>query len=221
VALEQEILAISEREQRRLGQDLHDDLCQQLAGIEFLSQRLASDLAPESPAGAAQAKEIAQMVQRAMTQTRELARGLSPVRLEAEGLAEALRELAAGTRKVFGCDCRFRCDPPVHVSDHNIAIHLYRIAQEAVNNALKHARARRIEVSLTANGRSVRLAVNDDGVGIPRRRPHPKGIGLRIMRYRAEVIGGALLVQRNPQGGTSVVCTVGKEPQVRNIRNTK
>ena len=107
--LEREILAISEREQRRLGQDLHDDLCQQLAGIEFLSQGLAKDLAAHSAGGAAQAQEIARMVRRAMTQTRELARGLSPVRLEAGGLPEALRDLAVSTRKVYGCHCRFRC----------------------------------------------------------------------------------------------------------------
>jgi two-component system, LuxR family, sensor kinase FixL len=117
VELEREILAISEREQRRLGHDLHDDLCQQLAGIEFLSQRLARDLAA-TPAVKVQAKQIAQMVQRAMTQTRELAQGLSPVRLEAEGLTDALRELAAGTRKVFRCACRCRCEPPVLVPDH-------------------------------------------------------------------------------------------------------
>lgn len=148
VELEREILAISEREQRRLGQDLHDDLCQQLAGIEFLSQRLARDLAA-TPAVKAQAKQIAQMVQRAMTQTRELAQGLSPVRLEAEGLTDALRELAAGTRKVFRCACRCRCDPPVLVPDHTVAVHLYRIAREAVSNAIKHGKARRIEISLT------------------------------------------------------------------------
>lgn len=221
VELEREILAISEREQRRLGQDLHDDLCQQLAGIEFLSQRLARDLAPTSSAGAVQAKEIAQMVQRAMTQTRDLARGLSPVRLEAEGLAEALRELAAGTGRVFGCDCRFQCDPPADVSDHTMAIHLYRIAQEAVSNALKHGHARRIEIRLTANSRSVTLAVNDNGAGIPHRRPDRKGLGLQIMRYRAEVIGGSLLVQPNPPGGISVLCTVGREPQMHNARHTK
>jgi len=208
VELEREILAISEREQRRLGQDLHDDLCQQLAGIEFLSQRLASDLAARSAAGAPQAKEIAQMVQRAMTQTRELARGLSPVRLEAEGLADALRELAVGARKVFGCDCRFRCDPPVRVPDHDVAIHLYRIAQEAVSNAIKHGQARRIEIGLSAEGRSVTLAVKDSGLGIPRKLPRRKGMGLRIMRYRAEVINGALQVEPHPRGGTRVVCTV-------------
>ncbi|MCX6923811.1 MAG: PAS domain S-box protein [Verrucomicrobia bacterium] len=206
--LEREILAISEREQRRLGHDLHDDLCQQLAGIEFLSQRLANDLGARAAVGAAQAKEIAQMVQRAMSQTRELAHGLSPVRLEAEGLADALRELAAGTKKVFRCDCRFRCDPPVLLPNHTMAIHLYRIAQEAVNNALKHGKARRIEISLTANDHSIILAVMDNGLGIPRKRPWRTGMGLSIMSYRAEVIGGALKVEPHPRGGTRVVCTI-------------
>jgi PAS domain S-box-containing protein len=221
VELEREILAISEREQRRLGQDLHDDLCQQLAGVEFLSQRLASDLARESPARAVQAREIAQMVQRAMTQTRELSRGLAPVRLEAEGLAEALRELAAGTRRVFRCDCRFRCDPPADVGDHTMAIHLYRIAQEAVSNALKHGRARGIELSLAVKGHSVTLAVRDNGAGLPREMSNPKGIGLRIMHYRAEVIGGSLVVRRHPRGGTLVVCTVGKDLRRRNPGRTQ
>jgi PAS domain S-box-containing protein len=221
VELEREILAISEREQRRLGHDLHDDLCQQLAGIEFLSQRLASDLAARSAVSAPRAKEIAQMVQRAMTQTRELARGLSPVRLEAEGLTDALRELAIGTRKVFGCDCRFRCDPPVLVPDHTVAIHLYRIAQEAVSNAIKHGQARRIELSVTAKGRSVTLAVKDNGTGIPRKLPKRKGMGLRIMRYRAEVIGGALLVEPVPGGGSRVVCTVTEGLLPAKARNAK
>ncbi len=207
VELEREILAISEREQRRLGHDLHDNLCQQLAGVEFLSQRLARDLADGASGGAAQAREIAQMVQGAMTQTRELSRGLSPVRLEAEGLADALRELAAGTKKVFRCDCHFRCTPPVLLPNHTEAIHLYRIAQEAVNNALKHGKARRIDISLTAKNHSITLAVNDNGIGLPAKLPKRKGMGLRIMRYRAEVIGGTLVVEPVPGGGTRVRCT--------------
>jgi two-component system CheB/CheR fusion protein len=221
VELEREVLAISEREQRRLGHDLHDDLCQQLAGIEFLTQRLASDLAARTAAGAARAKEIAQMVQRAMTQTRELARGLSPVRLEAEGLADALRELAAGTKKVFLCDCRFRCDPPVLLRDYSMAIHLYRIAQEAVNNALKHGQAHRIDISLKAKGHTVVLAVNDNGVGIPRKLPRRQGMGLHIMRYRAEVIGGMLKVEPKSRGGTRVVCTVAEGPLSSQQSNTR
>jgi len=210
VELEREILAISEREQRRLGHDLHDDLCQQLAGIEFLSQRLASDLAGRKVVGAAQAREIARMVQHAMTQTRELARGLSPVRLEAEGLTDALRELVAGTKKVFGCHCRFRCQPPVLLANHGIAIHLYRIAQEAVSNALKHGGAGRIDIGLAAKGQSVMLTIADNGSGIPRQLPRTQGMGLRIMRYRAEVIGGTLKVEPRRGGGTRVVCVVAE-----------
>jgi two-component system, LuxR family, sensor kinase FixL len=208
VELEREILAISEREQRRLGQDLHDDLCQQLAGIEFLAQRLAGDLTARAAGAASRASEIAKMVQHAMTQTRELARGLSPVRLEAEGLADALRELAAGAKKVFRCNCRFRCNPPVLVPNHTVATHLYRIAQEAVSNALRHGKARRIGISLAAKGHSVILTVSDNGIGIPRKLPKQTGMGLHIMRYRAEVIGGAFKVERSACGGTRVVCSV-------------
>ena len=219
--LERELLAISERERRRLGHDLHDDLCQQLACIEFLSQRLASDLAAQSAQEAPQATEIAQMAQRAMTQTRELARGLSPVRLEAQGLADALRELAAGTRKVYHCDCRFRCHPPVLVPNHTVAIHLYRIAQEAVSNALRHGQARRIDLRLAAQAQSVTLTVSDNGVGLPRKLPRRTGMGLRIMHYRAEVMGGALKVEPHPRRGTRVVCTVPEGLLVPEERTTK
>jgi PAS domain S-box-containing protein len=220
VELEREILAITEREQRRLGHDLHDDLCQQLAGIEFLTQRLAGDLTSRRAAAASHASEIAQMVQRAMTQTRELARGLSPVRLEAEGLADALRELAAGARKVFRCDCRFRCNPPVLVPNHTVSIHLYRIAQEAVSNALRHGKARRINISLAAKDRSVILTVSDNGIGIPRKPPKQAGMGLHIMRYRADVIGGALNVGPGARGGTRVVCGVAEAELALKAENT-
>jgi len=219
VELEREILAISEREQRRLGHDLHDDLCQQLAGIEFLSERLASDLAARHAAGAPQATEIAQMVQHALSQTRELARGLSPVRLAAEGLTDALHELAAITRKIFGVECQCRCEPPVLVPDHAVAIHLYRIAQEAVSNAVRHGKAGRIEIGLTANGKATTLTVTDNGAGMPRKLRKRTGMGLQIMHYRAEVIGGALAVERGLGGGTRVVCSLGEgglSPEARN-----
>jgi signal transduction histidine kinase len=208
IELEREILTISEREQRRLGHDLHDDLCQQLAGIEFLSQTLASDLAAQAAVEAVQAREIAQSVQNAMTQTRELARGLSPVGMEAEGLMEGLRQLAERTSNIFRLECHFRCPAAVLVSDHAVAIHLYRIAQEAVGNAIKHGKAGSVTIALATVGNNLQLGVNDDGIGIPRKRPKTKGMGLRIMQYRAGVIGGSLAVQRNPDGGTTVVCTV-------------
>jgi PAS domain S-box-containing protein len=212
VELEREILAISEREQRRLGHDLHDDLCQQLAGIQFLSQTLAGGLAEQKLREAGQAKEIAEMVQRAMTQTRELARGLSPVRFEAEGLADALGELALRTRKVFRTDCRFRGSAAVLVREHTTAIHLYHIAQEAVGNAVKHGKARRIDISLTRNAGSLALKVSDNGVGLPRELPKAAGMGLQIMQYRAGVIGGSLSMHRQPGGGTAVVCKITERP---------
>jgi PAS domain S-box-containing protein len=206
VELEREILRIIEVEQRRLGHDLHDDLCQQLAGIAFRSDSLARRLV--SPAESGQAKQIAELARTAMTQAREMAAGLSPVPLEAEGLMEALKALAERTKKVFHIDCKFQHEHPVLVPDSTVALHLYRIAQEAVGNAIKHGKARRVDIGLTANGNDVVLAVRDNGLGIPVKARNHKGMGLRIMQYRAGVIGGSLLVQRDPNGGTTVVCTV-------------
>ena len=208
VELEREILLVSEREQRRIGQDLHDDLCQQLTGIEYLSQTLASRLSSVSKADAGRAREIGRMVREAMDYTRDLARGLSPLRLEAEGLRGTLRELAKRTRKLFGVQCRFRCKEAVEIHDVNISIHLYRIVQEAVANALKHGKARNIEIGLVANKKHLIVAVRDDGVGIPRKSRTHQGMGLYTMQYRAGVIGGTLVVQGNSDGGATVVCTI-------------
>ena len=208
VELEGEILRISEREQRRIGHDLHDDLCQQLAGISFLTETLAKHLPENSPVFVAEAKGIARLTQTAMIQAREMASGLSPVPLEAEGLMDALKALAERTKRIFQIDCHFQCEKPVLVPDHTVGIHLYRIAQEAVANSVKHGKAGRIDIGLTANGSNVVLAVNDNGLGIPVKLRKHKGMGLRIMQYRAGVIGGSLLVQHNPNGGTTVVCTV-------------
>jgi two-component system CheB/CheR fusion protein len=206
--LQREILAISEQEQRRLGQDLHDDLCQQLAGIEFLSQTLAGSIASKCKATAAKAKEIARMVQHAMAQTRELARGLAPVSLEGDGLALALQELAARTSRLFLIDCRCRCDGYMPQLEAGAAVHLYRIAQEALGNAIKHGKARRVVISLAADGHRLALRVKDNGAGFPQKTPARGGMGLRIMQYRAEVIGGSLTLERASRGGTTVVCTV-------------
>jgi PAS domain S-box-containing protein len=208
VELEREILAISDREQRRLGHDLHDDLCQQLAGTEFLSHTLAGDLAARAAPEAAQAREIVQMIHQALDKTRDLARGLSPACLEANGLAEALEELAVRTEKVFRVTCRFVSSRRVAIADQASAVHLYRIAQEAVGNAIKHGKARRIEISLSLRSGGLLLQVHDDGIGIPANARSRPGMGLRIMQYRAEVIGGSLTVRRAPPGGTDVICSL-------------
>ena len=208
VDLEREILSVSEREQQRLGQDLHDDLCQQLSGIEFLSQTLARHLATTSKSGAARARTIARMIRLAIDHARDLAHGLSPARLEGDGLIAALQQLAARTERIFHIDCRMRCEAPVLISGSATGIHLYRIAQEAISNAIKHGRARSIDIGLTINNQNIILAIRDSGVGIPVKLRKRKGMGLRVMQYRAGVIGGSLVVQRQPKGGTTVVCTI-------------
>ncbi len=215
--LEREILPSTERQQRRIGQDLHDDLGQHLAGIEFLTQTLAGQLSKISRPAEVRAREIARMVQRTMNNARELARGLSPIGLETDGLTVSLRELAARTRKLFKVDCRFKCRKPVLIHDHNIGIHLYRIAQEAVSNAIKHAKASRIDIGLTLNAERIVLAVSDNGIGLPKKSRHQRGMGLRVMQYRAGVIDASLVAQRQPNGGTTFVCAV-KETRLNQIR---
>lgn len=205
--LEQEVLNISEQEQRRIGQDLHDGICQQLAGIELMSQVLEQALARKTKKHSAQAGQIAAHVREVISQTRMLAHGLCPVVLESEGLMSALQELAHATTKMFGVDCVFQCHQPVQIHDNTTATHLYRIAQEAVSNALKHGKSRRIEIGLAAESSRVFLAVKDNGCGISD--PPPRtGAGLRIMQYRAGMIGGSVIVQRGEPDGTTVACSV-------------
>jgi PAS domain S-box-containing protein len=206
--LEKEILEISDREQRRIGQDLHDGLCQQLAGIELMSQVLAQKLTPKSKAHARQVNQIASHVRDAISHTRSLARGLSPVTIESEGLMSALHELATDTETIFRVQCRFDFDEPVEVHDHAAATHLFRIAREAVSNAVKHGKARRVVISLRETRGRIILRVSDNGKGFPKRTPKNKGMGLRIMQSRAGMIGGAIAMERNNSGGMSVICAV-------------
>ena len=205
--LEKEILEISEREQRRIGQDLHDGLCQHLAGIELMSQVLEQKLVRRSKAAAARAGDIAKNVRDAIRHTRLLARGLSPVTLESEGLMSALYELAMNTEKIFHVACRFDCSPPVMVSDYSTASHLFRLAQEAVSNAIKHGRAKRILIRLKEQRGQMSLSIIDNGSGFPTKFPKAQGMGLRIMQSRAGMIGGALAIERNAGGGASVTVT--------------
>ena len=205
--LEQEIINISEQEQRRIGQDLHDGICQQLAGIELMSQVLAQALAPKTKKHSAQAGQIAAHVRETIAQTRMLAHGLCPVVLESEGLMSALQELAHSTTQIFGVNCTFHCEHSVPVHNPSTATHLYRIAQEAVANALKHGQATQIEIGLAAQPNRVFLAVKDNGCGIPTLPPRT-GAGLRIMQYRAGMIGGSVVIQRGEPDGTTVACSV-------------
>jgi len=204
--LEKEILEISDREQRRIGQDLHDDLCQHLAGIglmsEVLEQKLAEKDAPES----AEAMRIAERVRAAIDKTRMMARGLSPLETGSADLMTALAELAATTAGVFHVRCQFQAAKPVNVEDAAVSTHLYRIAQEAISNAIRHGRADDIGICLDAAAGEAVLSITDNGLGFSAPKKERRGMGLRIMKYRAGMIGGALEVGRANGAGTVVSC---------------
>ena len=208
--LEKEILEISEREQRRIGQDLHDGLCQHLAGIEMLSQVLAQKLSARNKNGAARATEIAKAVREGISQTRLLARGLSPVTLESEGLMSALAELAFNAEKMFGVYCVFDCPKVVKFADQAAATHLFRIAQEAVSNAIKHGKAKLITIKLREEPAYLHLSVTDNGRGFPPNFSNGSGMGLRIMQTRIGMVGGTVTIDRKTGGGVCVTCTAPK-----------
>jgi PAS domain S-box-containing protein len=214
VELEKELLNISDQERRRIGQDLHDDLCQQLTGIEFLSRALERRLQMSVPDEAAQAKEIGRLMRQSITHARELAYGMFPLQLHREGLAGALRELAFHTQRLFQVDCRFRGQSSDQIHDRAAQTNLYRIAQEAVRNAVKHGKARRIAIDLRTSEKTIVLRVRDNGAGLPLKLPKGKGLGLRIMGHRARLLGGSILVRRSRAGGTTVLCSI-PEPGIR------
>lgn len=213
--LEKEILEISAREQRRIGQDLHDDLCQQLAGIELMSRALEQTLATKSKADSDRVGQIAAHVRNVISHTRSLARGLAPVTLESEGLMSALDELAVNIKRSFNVAGHFRCAPPVLVEDQAVATQLLRIAQEAVSNAIRHGKATEIVIHLKEEQRRIVLTVLDNGTGFPKTLPKQKGMGLRIMQSRAGMIGGTLVIGNNSTGGARVVCSVLRNTSIQ------
>jgi signal transduction histidine kinase len=206
--LEGALLEISAREQRRIGLDLHDNLGQHLTGTAFMSKALQQRLEAQGLTEAAEADKIVTLVNEAIEKTRELSRGLVPVVSGADGLMASLQRLAAEVEDFFNVSCRFVCDVPVLLDDVVAGTHLFHIAQEGVSNAIKHGRATRIVLALSALGDSGRLAIEDNGVGIPSMPTSTSGMGLHIMGYRAAMIGGSLEVTREPNGtGTIVRCS--------------
>ena len=204
--LQKTILEISSREQRRIGQDLHDGLGQHLTGIAFMSKVLQQKLAESALPESADAEKILKLVNVAVSKSRELARGLLPVMSETHGLMSGLKQLASEIEDLFRISCRFDCDDQVLIGDVNVATHLYHIAQEAVNNAIKHGKAKHVIIRLSSFKNGCTLTISDDGVGISDVPASDNGMGLHIMRYRASMIGGTLQVGRTPLGGTSIDC---------------
>ena len=207
--LEGEIISISERERQRIGRDLHDGLCQYLAAISFTADWLRRDLQREAHPRTATAGEIMDLLQDAITRAREMARGLSPVDHDEGGLEAALEELAASTARLTGVACSFLCDEPTLVRNNVLAVHLFRIAQEAINNALRHGRAKTVIIALEASHGELVLRVSDDGTGCYPVRRDRGGMGLNIMRYRSDAVGGTLEIYSNEPTGTVVACTMG------------
>jgi signal transduction histidine kinase len=212
--LEREIIDISEREQQRIGRDLHDGVCQYLAAIGFTASMLNRDLERESSIRAEKAGEIANLLQDAAKRTRDLARGLSPVDRDEGGLESALEELASSTSKLAGISCSFICVGPVQIRDDACAVHLFRIAQEALSNATTHGHAKTVVIALEACDGGLSLRVSDDGMGFDPTCSERKGMGLNIMRYRARMLAGTLEIQSNLPAGTMVNCTIRRAASV-------
>lgn len=204
--LEREILEISMREQQRIGRDLHDDLGQILTGIGFLCESLVKKLSNRSQPEAAEARNIFSLINTAKEHTRTLSHGLSPVEVDSGGIAAALERLVRSVESVYPVKCLLEFDPRVDINDSMVETQFHYIAQESVTNAINHGFAERISVSLKQIDGQVHLIIDDDGIGIPEDIHLLKGMGVRIMRYRANAIGGSLKIARKQERGTTVTC---------------
>ncbi len=214
--LEQEILSVTEQERQRIGQDLHDGLGQMLTGIGLIAKNLASRLRSKGVAEAKEMEEVSDLIGDADEFARSLARGLIPVELDADGLSSAFRRLVSNARRLFDIECTFEQIGAHPDIENVIATHLYRIAQEALSNAVRHAQASQFKIALASGEEQIRLRLTDNGRGISEDigADHP-GMGIRIMRYRARIIGGTLEIRGRPEGGTSIVCTLPRSNDIQ------
>jgi signal transduction histidine kinase len=204
--LQRELIEASEHEQKRIGQDLHDGLCQHLTGTALASQFLFETLQDEGHPMAVAAHKIVNLVEDGISQTRSIAKGLYPIDKSADSLMQALEDFTTTTSDLFGIECRLSCDTPILIEASSIANHLYRIAQEAVNNAVRHGRATKIEIVLEESDSGIRLSIADNGIGLSNKAAHNKGLGLRTMADRAKSIGGQFYAGPALTGGVKVVC---------------
>ena len=203
--LQRELLQISEREQERVGHDIHDSLCQHLTGTALAGQVLAESLESDSKE-AGDAFRVVELIEEAIFLARNLVRGLNAVELSNNGLTAALSDFATSTSDLFNISCRLECPQFFSIDDSRTAVHLYRIAQEAVGNAIKHGEAKNVVVQLEDSQTGKLLRVMDDGVGLPPVQINGRGMGLRIMSYRSELIGAKLDVRSQSTRGTVVTC---------------
>jgi signal transduction histidine kinase len=206
--LQGEILEKTERERRRIGQDLHDSLGQQLTAASLATSGLITALESAAPPLVRHAENLQRQLRESIVEVRALSHGLTPVALEDNGLMHALRGLAEATVRSTGVHCVFECPQAVRVPEVALAGNLYRVAQEAVNNALKHAAPNEVRIGLERHEARLVLEVDDDGEGLPEPPAADRGIGLRVMRHRALLFGGTFEIGSSPAGGTRMVCTI-------------
>ena len=206
--LQRDVLHISEMERQRIGHDLHDSLGQRLTAASMTANAMLSTVRESSPVLVPQAELVSQQLREAIVEARSLSHGLAPVSLDAGGLREALTEMARSIDAAGRVRCIAECPPGVRVDDPRSAVELFRIAQEAVNNALKHAEASEIRIALHQQGPQLVLEVEDDGTGFDEKPSWSSGMGLRVMRYRAKITGATLTIGPAPAGGTLARCVL-------------
>jgi PAS domain S-box-containing protein len=206
--LEREVTEIAAAEQRRIGQELHDGVSQELTGLTMMATALRERLKQESTSSDALASRVVDGLGAVHKRVRDVSHGLNPVEVDAEGLRAALEDFAERIRQQTGIRCTFHCPQPVLLGDSLTATHLYHIVQEATNNALRHGQPKRIDIYLQARLNALILTISDDGVGMPADANRQPGVGLRLMQYRANLIGGVLQISPAGEKGTLVTCTV-------------
>lgn len=204
--LERELVEIGEQAQRQIGHDLHDLLGQHLTATAFAGQVLTAELEKRAPGEAAAGRNLVKLIEESISLTRQLARGLQPVDMKPEGLMDGFQELAHNVTERFQISCEFECRDPVLLNDAQSSTQLYRIAQEAVTNAIRHGKAKFINLSLEQTAEATTLTVTDDGVGLPKTGAAGSGMGLRIMAYRASMMGASFQIEPLAEAGTRVTC---------------
>ncbi|MEZ5385165.1 MAG: sensor histidine kinase [Prosthecobacter sp.] len=213
IRLEREVLNVSDDERRRIGHDLHDGLGQRLTAALMAVQAMLESLRGSAPGLVGHGELVARQLRDAITETRALSHGLAPVGMEADGLLAALKEMAESISRSGRVRCVLECPHPVPLDDVTIGGHIFRIAQEAANNALKHASPSEIRIGLEWRDDELVLEIEDDGPGMAEGAADTEGLGMRVMRYRARLIGGDLDVSTAPAGGTLIRCVVDRKQQ--------
>ncbi len=209
--IEREILSISEREQSNIGQEIHDSLCQQLTGILCLCGVSKTKLDQEKSSEIGAMLEIIALLRESLEHAYNLSRGLYPLSLDTTSLSSCINDQVLKVKKIFNIHCEFDCNKKFRLSDHSNALHFYRIFQEALNNAVKHSKATKITIRLKVTEETISMDIHDNGIGFLNESESVGGMGLKIMEYRANIIGGCFDIFNAPEGGTIVSCSIDNE----------